>query len=214
MSHPVVCVVSLLIAVKVPKVEADECTAYLSNVLFDTTLGVIFCCCALNCLVAIINKQGVSENSTTIINFVDFIQIRILWGPSRAKSVGQSTLLMDSPGITTLASLTLASLTPSDSEVFKMIVMVEKVLCLTFTMSAQVITAPVSLIILGPLEEYPRLRLLLVVVAVPLVLNTFQFWITDSYIRDQKMAKGRLTSEESPLLDEVSTRASSLYALL
>lgn len=37
--------------------------------------------------------------------------------------------------------------------------------------------------VLYPLDEYPRIELILVMVLVPLIVNVLQFWIQDNFLK-------------------------------
>jgi len=42
-----------------------------------------------------------------------------------------------------------------------------------------------AILVLYPIQKYPRLLLLVVMVLVPLVFNTIQFWIIDEFLRSK-----------------------------
>lgn len=43
-----------------------------------------------------------------------------------------------------------------------------------------------AILILFPIQKYPRLLLLVVMVLIPLAFNTLQFWIIDEFLRYKK----------------------------
>jgi hypothetical protein len=44
----------------------------------------------------------------------------------------------------------------------------------------------IAILILFPIQKYPRLLLLVVMVLVPITFNTLQFWIIDEFLRHKK----------------------------
>jgi hypothetical protein len=42
-----------------------------------------------------------------------------------------------------------------------------------------------AVVILYPLQKYPRLLLLVVTVLIPVCLNTLQFWVIDEFLRSK-----------------------------
>ena len=52
-----------------------------------------------------------------------------------------------------------------------------------------------TVVILYPLQKYPRLLLLVVTVLVPVCLNTLQFWVIDEFLR----GKGSSQGEKAPV---------------
>mmetsp|Transcript_43073 Transcript_43073/g.31449 ORF Transcript_43073/g.31449 Transcript_43073/m.31449 type:complete len:87 (+) Transcript_43073:579-839(+) len=52
-------------------------------------------------------------------------------------------------------------------------------------------------IILFPLEEYPNLELIVVMILVPLVLNAVQYWVIDTFLK-LKETKSKNYNKDEP----------------
>lgn len=57
-----------------------------------------------------------------------------------------------------------------------------------------------GIFILGPLLAYPKLKLLFVMVILPTILNLFQFWFTDNFLKSNKQQQ-----EQAPKAKEFIT---------
>jgi len=76
---------------------------------------------------------------------------------------------------------------------FQLIVVVEKLLLASFVVGFNDEVASVANTLLGWLDPHPRIKLVLVMVASPLVMNVFALWVADSFLQG---------GSRKPLLDE------------
>lgn len=63
-------------------------------------------------------------------------------------------------------------------------------------------------LILSPIAMYPNLELMMVMIVIPIVLNSLMFWITDSFLKNttKEVPKSAAISMELLNNDDVSTR--------
>ena len=64
-----------------------------------------------------------------------------------------------------------------------------------------------AVVILYPLQKYPRLLLLVVTVLIPVCLNTLQFWVIDEFLR----SKGSSSQQEKAATRHQSIDAKKHY---
>ena len=60
--------------------------------------------------------------------------------------------------------------------------------------------------IFSPLVPYPRLELVLIMVVIPVIMNSFQYWITDSFLKKRETT----AKNDEPLLREIEMDANSI----
>lgn len=63
----------------------------------------------------------------------------------------------------------------------------------------------IAVLALYPVSKYPRLLLLVVMVLIPLVFNTIQFWIIDEFLRYKKSKE-----EETPTVSSQNSEANGV----
>ena len=61
--------------------------------------------------------------------------------------------------------------------------------------------------IFAPMEPYPKFELVIVMVIVPLIMNSFQYWVTDSFLK--KSSKSTTPIIQSLLVKDIEMNINS-----
>jgi len=70
--------------------------------------------------------------------------------------------------------------------VWGLIVVFVKIMLYFFQLAFAPVLELIAYILIGWLKHYPRIKLILIMVIVPFLLNVFQFWIQDNFLKAKK----------------------------
>lgn len=70
--------------------------------------------------------------------------------------------------------------------VWLIIVTLMKLLVVVFMLVLSVPLVAIASFVLGPFLKQPQLKLIVVMIATPVTMNAFQFWVTDNFIKKQE----------------------------
>jgi hypothetical protein len=132
----------------------DQCTWYWINIMVDTTLGTFVEYCLLRVATAFIKKKFGSSSSEFESGNYKGEDGKVIW-----KRFFKQLL------------------------VWLLIVSCMKMLMVLFMFVFSGILLWVAGMVLGPFLKAPALKLLVVMVLVPIVMDGFQLWVTDNFIK-------------------------------
>ena len=175
--------------------ESDNCEWYFINISVDVFLGVFLCFLMLRAVERIANKYEFQ-----MLHSGNYIKID-----------------KEKPYLNNQIFRTNVELGDIDFRnwvvqiaAWGLIIIIVKLTLFAFQLLTAPVLEAVSTILIGWLDIYPKIKLVLIMIVIPFILNVFQFWVQDNLL---KMPKKQVVNEsEMFLMENYSTyRRSQTY---
>lgn len=151
--------------------ESDNCEWYFINITVDVLLGVFLCYLLLIGVERLALKYEIGMlNTGNYVNMDYEAEVICDFEPTKQTEVDDIDF-----------KIWLAQIT-----VWGLIVIIVKITLFFFQLLVAPILEVISSILIGWLRIYPRVKLILIMVLWPFILNSVQFWIQDNILKAKK----------------------------
>lgn len=163
---------NMMLAVLLSKAnESDNCEWYFINITVDVFLGVILCYYILMLIEKLALKYEFGMLNTGHYVKIDYeAEVLCDFEPTKQTEINDIDFKI---WIVQIA-------------VWGLIIIVVKLTLFCFQLISAPILEAISAVLIGWLNIYPKVKLILIMVIVPFLLNIFQFWIQDNILKSKK----------------------------
>ncbi|CAI2377660.1 unnamed protein product [Moneuplotes crassus] len=164
--------------------ESDNCEWYFINITVDVFLGVFLCYILLKGVEILATKY-----SFNMLHSGSYLKIN-KDKPYLTKETYNSEVTLDDIDIRNWIVQICA---------WGLIIVMVKLTLFSFQLLAAPVLERISTFLIGWVKAYPKVKLIVIMVIVPFILNAFQFWIQDNFLKLKK--KNRDYDTELGLID-------------